>query len=683
MRVCLVTSPHLNHAAFQEGVVPLGSDAKQLAQTFVPMGLLSLAEALGGIAEVQIADINKAINNRQLPMSNRFYEVCARWLLEKEPDVLGFMTEADSYHHILRICQAIKDQSQDVITLLGGPHASAVHETTLVTFPAVDFVIRGEGETALRALIASLPRGDLTTVGNLSYRLDGRIAINGTLPLISDLDTLPWPDYSRLDVAPDDGLFLEIGRGCPFSCNFCFTAPYWQRKHRIKSAARIIREIRHLMDEYQRTDFNFTHDLFTTNRRWVLDFCRQLSDTGLNVTWTCSSRTDTLDEEQIFWMKRAGCRNIYFGVETGTPAMQKMIDKNLDLAWAHYVIEKASASGIGVTVGFIAGLPGETTGSLRGTLVEGLRFLRLPDATVHLFGFSPYRGSAVYERIKDEIIFDPHFVDFPLGAEIHSQNCSFMRDHLGVFSRYSWMADYEGLDLGVVRAAEEFFPIVNAVRPLMLIVAERLVDPLDLLQRWSDWIAGTNRQREEDLAGLYRGTIADFLTFLPIYLTKQGLMEPLLEELVQWEVLKNQLRIRRHLLSPEAGERNINHPGKTGEFITSNGSLALASFRYAPLFAHESRANTSQTFAFYCHSDGTPAIVRVSPIAAIVLELARPGVAVESVVAALSKTRENESSVAIVLDLIDQLRAAELLALDRGAKLVEDSAQAVRLIGIP
>lgn len=211
----------------------------------------------------------------------------------------------------------------------------------------------------------------------------------------------------------------------------------------------------------------------TTDRRWVIDFCSKLAASDLEVTWTCSSRTDTLDEEQIHWLRQAGCRNIYFGVETGTADMQKAIAKDLDLDEAQEIIGKTVASGIAVTVGFIAGLPGESSETLQGTLREGMRFLSLPQSTVHLFGYSPYRGSVNYERICDDLVFDPHFVDFPLGEDTHRENCSLMMARLNLFSRYSWPNSYRDLDLGVVRTAEEFFPIVNALRPVFITLSDR------------------------------------------------------------------------------------------------------------------------------------------------------------------------------------------------------------------
>jgi hypothetical protein len=585
------------------------------------MGLLSVAGAVGSEATVEIADINKAINRHLLPMSSGFYNAAADWLLGYGADLIGFMTEVDSYHHLLRICQSIKARKPQTITLLGGVHASAAHYETLRDFPDVDLIVKGEGELAFRSLLETLKAGrNLAEVGNLSYRDGSRIASTPSLPLIDDLDTLPFPDLSYFELAPEDIIYLEVGRGCPFKCNFCFTASYWQRKHRIKSPARVMREIAYFKDGYGRTDFNFTHDLLTTDRRWVIDFCRQLAASDLNVSWTCSSRTDTIDEEQIYWMKRAGCREIYFGVETGTAQMQTKIDKNLDLDEAERIIGKSLEAGIGATVGFIAGLPGESDASLRSTLKKAFYFLGLSGTTVHLFGFNPNRGSPHFEKIRPSLVFDDHFVDFPLSDEVHAENCKLMEGHFETFTRYSRLASYEGLAVGVIRAADEFFPMVNALRQLMLRVCACAVDPLHILTAWADSIASKNQQRRSPSARLYQGTLSDFLDFLESYLQTNGFLDAVMAEMIRWERRKNVFRSQSN---PKPFVGPVEQDGE--RMMYANPSILIDYFEHAHEFVEGSKTSMAGAFAFYARRDETPSIVHLEPIALLMLDLAKQG----------------------------------------------------------
>lgn len=649
MRVSLVTSPHLDHSIFhrREGA---NGDAR-FAQCFVPMGLLSLAGQIQSCAQPVIADVNKAINAHRLPMSPTFYDATAAWLLEQEPDLVGIMTDADSYHHVVRITQALKERRAGLITVLGGPYASAVHRETLDAFPSVDYIVRGEGELAFEQLLLSL-RGpaDLANVGNLTWRTPrGDVRANAELPLISNLDMLPWPDLSRIELAGEDIIYVEIGRGCPFRCNFCFTAPYWKRKHRIKSAERVIAELKYFRDCYGRTDFNFTHDLLTTDRRWVLDFCRKAAAEDLGTTWTCSSRTDTIDPEQISWMRRAGCRDIYFGIETGTPEMQEAIDKHLDLAESRAIVRAAAEEGIGATVGFIAGLPGETASSLKGTLDEAFHYLSVDGTTVHLFGFQPYKGSSHFERLEHDLVLDDRFLDFPLSEEVHAENCAMLRRHFDVFTRFGRLRRFDGLPEGIVRTAEEFFPIVNALRSLMVYLAKRGLDPFRLLLAWSAWIAAENAKAGKRGSGTYAGTIAQFIDFLPSFLQAHRLWDAVIAEMLRWEKTKNKLRAAAAVRGVPA----ISAGAAKSTVLVCNPSLLVDRFRYTSRFLSDA-PDASETFAFYRRSDGSLAIVALGDLAALILELAREPIAQAKLVHAIGKPAEVRAAVR-------RLRDSELL----------------------
>jgi len=667
MRIVLVTSPHLDHSVYHQGH-DRAADRKKVryAQCFAPMGLLSLAGATGKENTVLIYDINKDINNGNLPLSRYFYEAAAQWLAAEAVDLVGFMTDCDSFHHTIRICQELKRRSPSTVTVLGGTHASATSHQTLRDFHAVDFIIRGEGELAFSNLLETLKdQRSPKTVGSLTYRLEGNVRQTLDLPLIEDLDTLPFPDLSRIRLEPQDVIYLEIGRGCPFKCNFCFTAPYWKRKHRIKSPERIIAEILYLKQDFGRTDFNFTHDLFTTDHRWVIDFCRKLIASGLSVTWTCSSRTDTIDEDLIEWMRLAGCRDIYFGIETGTVEMQEKIDKNLNLDEADEIVRKAADAGIGTTIGFIAGLPGESRGSMKGTLNMAFSFLDLPRATIHLFGFGPYRGSAHFDQIFSNLIFDPHFVDFPLPEEVHEENCSMMSTHFEIFSRYSRFVRYEDLSVDTLRAAEEFFPIVNALRPLMLSLYHADIELTPMLDSWTAWISSMNAQRGVQAMRRFQGTVADFLAFISIYLQEIGRASPVFEEIIRWESLKNIFRSRSY----RPPRVSVSGGGTDMNTLFANPSVVVDRFQYASQFLLGSQlegfGGRPGEFAFYLCRDERPAIVRLTPIARLLLETARGGTSVGSLKQVYLAAGRHTKFGALTEDafptLLEQLQELDLL----------------------
>lgn len=621
MKITLCTSPHLDRSPLFDGRDRYAdAGGLSLAQTFVPMGLLSLAGSVADMGtKVQVFDINKQLNVGAVPLNRGLYARAADLILNDRPDMVGFMTDCDSFHHVLRICSSIKERAPATIIVLGCVHASYNASQILRRYPFIDYVVREEGEIAFRQLLEAIGgKRALADVGNLSYRERGEIHSVPTLPLIPDLDTLPMPDMSLVTLDSADAVWIEIGRGCPFKCNFCVTAPYWSRRHRIKSPQRILTELRFFRDEYGRRDFNFTHDLFTTDRRWVLKFCTALADADLGVTWTCSSRTDTLDEEQLAAMAKAGCRDIYFGVEAGTAEMQTAIDKGLGLTEARQIIELCHHYGVSTTVGFIAGLPGETQETLAGTLREAASYLRMNRTVVHLFGFCPYRGSSNFASIENSLVPELQFVDFPLDKGTEAENRVLIQSHRDVFARYSRLAYHreEGFDR-ILEVAEEYFPILNSVPHITGYLMEAGVEPYDQLCSWAQWLA-RRRERSERAYHAHLGSIDDFLDFTAEFAESRGLAGDRFNDLIKWERVKQLFRsgapgtrLSRDDISTDGGSR-----------IRLNPTVRLEHFQHAPGISQDVYDPSLLSFAFLRRRDGGAGIARVGLLARAIMEIA-------------------------------------------------------------
>ena len=125
-----------------------------------------------------------------------------------------------------------------------------------------------------------------------------------------------------------DQIDIEGGRGCPFSCVFCSTKTFWKSNFRLKENMILIREIGELKNKYDIRRFNIVHDLFTANKSKIIEFCDLVIENQLDIVWGCSARIDTIDEDIAMRLKWSGCDQIYFGIETGSMRMQKLINKN-------------------------------------------------------------------------------------------------------------------------------------------------------------------------------------------------------------------------------------------------------------------------------------------------------------------------------------------------------------------
>lgn len=325
----------------------------------------------------------------------QYLDNAQRMILEKKPKIVSFYTRCDYYHIILKIAQCIKKVG-DVCIVFGGPHSDICAEDTLREIPYVDYVCCGEGENTVYPFFASVLNGlpDLTVPG-LVYRKDGGVVKNPRPELVKDLDMLPEVDYSAfgLDEPTDDGKSfpIDVGRGCPFGCTYCSTQSFWGRKYRLKSSQRIISEIKSIHNRYGITDFTFFHDMFTLNRRQVMEICGLLKELDFPVSWTCSARIDCLDEVLIDAMVDAGLTKIFIGIETGSPRMQKLINKNLKLGTTHDLLTYIHGRGISLTTSFIYGFPEETEEDISQTMAMLRDVAKLKRAKIqtHLCTFLP------------------------------------------------------------------------------------------------------------------------------------------------------------------------------------------------------------------------------------------------------------------------------------------------------
>ena len=517
MRVLLVTSPHVRHGAV------LGSDFQRrsdIMYSFVPVGLLSLigASRTRSSDDVQLFDINRAIGGGDIELDSQFYQAAASQILDCTADVVGFMTECDSYHHILQIARQLKYIKPAVTVVLGGPHASAVAERTMQQCPWIDAVCVGESERSFPDFLEALgSKADRPIPGVWTRGSDARIVFGGPAPLIDSLDQLPLPAFEQYEPSPDEEIFLEVGRGCPFPCTFCSTAPFWGRRHRVKSPARIVKELDLIRSLWGERRVHFTHDLFTTDRNWVRDVCAALISRGPATKWTCSARIDTVDDDLLRQMRAAGCDAIYFGLESGSERMLHLIRKPIALSKSFQVLRSCVETGIKANCGFIVGLLGEDSQSAKDTFDAFSEVVTLGCQPVHIFGFCPFAQSELYPNLP-ELVSTGHFVDLIIDDEIDTANRRLIASDPTLFGAYHRVPNDALLSLhpGFIDGIDEFSVLVDAARSATVEIAAATGGMLQLYIAWLCWISDVNGERRRNNFYTYYGSPLDFGEFLQV-----------------------------------------------------------------------------------------------------------------------------------------------------------------------
>lgn len=349
------------------------------------------------------------------------YTTIVKYILNMQPKIVSFYTLGTSFFISLTIAKNIKKLNKNIKIILAGPHVSLCSEETLKTFDFIDMIAVGEGEQHIISILDYFNgKEEISNIKGICYRKSNEVLCNEPSPLLQDLDLLPMPELK------DKGLLrinIESGRGCPYNCTFCCTKTFWKRKVRLKSTNRIIDEIEYYMNQYHIRKFDFTHDLFTANKKYILEVCNKIIDMKIDIEWTCSARADTIDEEIISFMGKAGCKKILLGIETGSQRMQKVINKNLDMSEVKKTIRVIQKYNIGMQINFIYGLPTEEEADLRKSL-DVLRYcvekLSIKETTI--FKCMCFPSTQIYRTERCHLVLnEENFHLFKYPAKNHIQ----------------------------------------------------------------------------------------------------------------------------------------------------------------------------------------------------------------------------------------------------------------------
>ena len=510
MKVCLVGAPTA-HEFDDRALGEAEADALRAIAEHAPLGVLSLAAVLEerGL-HPEVVDLNRLYYDfRRNNESNEsdFSRFATSYFREREFDFVGFGSVCSSYPVTLRIACEVKRQQPASIVAFGGPQASAVDVATLEAYAPIDLVVRGEAEQTLPQLLDALAQGRLPdNVPGITFRRDGKIVRNPDAEGITDLDTLPFPAFHLL---PDMGtcrfMPLELGRGCPFACTFCSTNDFFRRRFRLKSPARMLEEMRRVKATYGIDTFELVHDMFTVDRKRVAAFCEALLASSDRFYWGCSARTDCIDEELIELMASAGCRGVFFGIETGSARMQKVIDKRLDLKDSAARVRSCSKSKIKTAVSLIVGFPEETKDDLRSTVGFFTDSLRCDHADPQLVILAPLAGTPIHQQHKKDLFLEDSDSDMSYrGWDQGPEEKKMIAEHPDIFPNF-YSVPTPFLDHEFLKELRDF--LLNGIKTARRLLLELRLAGADMLYVFEEWRAwrGSNKAglSRDDLAAYY------------------------------------------------------------------------------------------------------------------------------------------------------------------------------------
>jgi radical SAM superfamily enzyme YgiQ (UPF0313 family) len=339
----------------------------------------SLSDEIGCVMPLGIAHIAAYLKSKNIDVSildadaeNLSLEETEQRIREINPDIVGITSMTPTIHDDLEVARIAKKLG--CIVVMGGPHINAMPEETM-EFDFIDFAIRGEGEIPMFNLIEALKKEkSFEEVPGLIYRDENHKTIMNPPYIHQSLDELPFP---ARDLLPYEKYFSLIskgrlttvcaGRGCPFTCGFCFKQPS-DKKCRFRSPKSVADEIQEVISKYGIEEVNFVTDTLTLEKSFIEGFCNEIIQRNIKISWIAPTRVDCIDPELIKLMKKAGCRSLRFGVESGSSEILKLMNKKIDLEQAIKVFKWAKQEKIETFAYMIIGYLNETEETVKQTL---------------------------------------------------------------------------------------------------------------------------------------------------------------------------------------------------------------------------------------------------------------------------------------------------------------------------
>jgi hypothetical protein len=275
--------------------------------------------------------------------------------------------------------------------------------------------------------------------------------------------------------------------------------------------------MRTIKEVYRVQTFDLIHDMFTVDRKRVVAFCEALVESGEEFYWNCSARTDCIDEELIDLMESAGCRAIFFGIETGSQRLQRVVQKGLDLSEAMRMIECTNTHHIHTAVSLISGFPDETRQDLLDTTAFFVDALRYDYAEPQLHILAPLAETPIEVEFRDRLTFDCVISDMSYqGWRQDPADLEMIQRHRGIFPNF-YAIPTPGLDRQHLKELRDFL-LNGAVRFRWLLVAlqQELGDLVTVFDQWRLWRRNASEPDESDAHSYYSSPTfrSQFLSFV-------------------------------------------------------------------------------------------------------------------------------------------------------------------------
>ena len=321
-----------------------------------------------------------------------------------QPDIVGITSVTATFTSALKVAQNAKQTYPQATVVLGGPHVTIADDKFLLQHPEVDVVVKGEGEQTIVELSRFLSgQGILNDISGIAFRNNGQVVRTASRPCIQNLDELPYPAYHyfpliKYRIFKKIGVPMLTSRGCSSGCSFCLVPQIAGNNFRARTSASVVNEFEYLKNRYQVDFVTFNDEIFTYDKKRVLDICSGIKKRRIKVPWDCQTRVDLVSKDLLQTMKEANCQLVNFGVESGSQTILDAMKKGVTVQQNEAAIRMTKDAGLSVTVSLVLGYPGETMQTMQQT-IDFIK--RTEPDDLYLFLATPFPGTELREVVGE------------------------------------------------------------------------------------------------------------------------------------------------------------------------------------------------------------------------------------------------------------------------------------------
>ncbi|MGE5197413.1 MAG: B12-binding domain-containing radical SAM protein [Deltaproteobacteria bacterium] len=365
----------------------------------------------------------------------------------EKPQLVGITATTISIGSAMKTARSARSVLPHSLIAIGGPHVTALPEETMEGGD-FDVAVIGEGEYSFLELAQRFLGGssDFSGIRGLAYRRDGELVFTGERSYIENLDSLPYPAFHLFpplsvyhpmpgNVKKMPYTQIMTSRGCPYQCTFCDRKVFGQ-VFRSRSPKNVVGEIEMLMKRFGIREVKFNDDTFNADPERAADICEEMLKRNLRIPWTCRVHINKISRELLTTMRRAGCWQIGFGIESTDPDILEQIKRPVPPEKGREAVLLAKKCGMNVKVSFMLGLPGENEKTIQDTIDFSKT---TPADIVNFHIFIPFPGTELFRNITSQ------------GALLHRNYHQYCQLNLPKDSRLPFVA--EGLTEEQIRRA--------------------------------------------------------------------------------------------------------------------------------------------------------------------------------------------------------------------------------------